>query len=461
MVLLVPLVALAAPRITPPPRQVEWTGARFQFARPVGIEARGPEERAAAQWLAGELRRGHRLTVAYPGKARVGGIRLRLDAAEGAEAYRLETAEEETVIRGGSLRGLLYGCRTLMEIIEPGGRVWGARIADRPELAFRGVHICIFPGTSLEDVRRAIRMAARYRYNAVVLETWASLASLSHPYTAYEHAYAAAELRPLVELARGLGMDVIPALNSWGHASGMRGRSREHVVLDRFPEKAALFEPGGWSFCLSNPEIYANLFDRYAELMELCGPSPWFHAGMDEAWGYGGYQPCPRCRGREPHTLIAAHIGRIHQYLAAKGRQVFMWHDMFIRPDDPDVGPVSPANSRPPVNSHLALARLPRDVVVNAWNYDAVRPWPVPKYFKDRGYRVVVSPWKSRPNTIMLVNTAKELGLMGVLETTWDSLDVCLPSIGEAGVLAWTPPGFDLRAVPFDHWLETIRDLPQ
>ena len=112
------------------------------------------------------------------------------------------------------------------------------------------------------------------------------------------------------------------------------------------------------------------------------------------------------------------------------------------------------------MNSHLALAELPKDVIVNAWNYDATAPWPVPKYFKDRGYRVLVSPWKSKANTVMMVNTAKQLGLMGMLETTWDSLDVCLPSIGEAGVLAWTAPGFDLKAVPFAHWLEAIRTLP-
>ena len=452
--------SLAGAGVTPEPRRVEWTGELFALEDPVRIDAAHPEAQPAARRLAEALRM-ERRRAAVRSRPRLGAIRLAIDPRETRpEGYRLETSAAGAVIRAGTARGLLHGVGTLLQLIDAAGRVAGARIEDWPELAFRGVHICVFPGTDLRQVERAIRMAARYKHNAVALEMWASLASASHPYTAYQHAYTAADLRPLVELARGFGMDVIPALNSWGHASGMRQRSAAHVVLDRFPEKAALFEPGGWSFCLSNPAIYPVLFDRYAELMELMGPSPYFHAGMDEAWGYAPYHPCPRCGEKPAHELIAAHIARLHGHLAARGRQVFMWHDMFLRPEEPGLGRVSPANSRPPVNSHLALPTVPRDVIINAWNYDAAQPWPAPRFFHERGYRVVVSPWKSRPNTVMMVNTAKELGLMGVLATTWDSLDVCLPSIGEAGVLAWTAPGYDLNAVPFDHWLGVIRALP-
>lgn len=59
-----------------------------------------------------------------------------------------------------------------------------------------------------------------------------------------------------------------------------------------------------------------------------------------------------------------------------------------------------------------------------------------------------------------MVNEAKKMNAMGMLETTWDSLDVTLPTVGEAGVLAWTAPGFDLNAVPYESFLESIRRLP-
>jgi hypothetical protein len=108
----------------------------------------------------------------------------------------------------------------------------------------------------------------------------------------------------------------------------------------------------------------------------------------------------------------------------------------------------------------LALETLPKDVIIAAWNYAETRRWPVPRYFHEKGFRVLVCPWKTRPNTVALVNAAKQDDLFGLLATTWDSLDVSLPSVAQAGVLAWTAPSFDLNAVPFDHWLAALRKLP-
>jgi len=72
---------------------------------------------------------------------------------------------------------LLYGCQTLLQLVEPGGAgrgpsLPGVRIRDWPQLAFRGVHLCIFPNTELAAIRQAILLAARYKYNAVVIEPW-------------------------------------------------------------------------------------------------------------------------------------------------------------------------------------------------------------------------------------------------------------------------------------------------
>jgi hypothetical protein len=327
-------------------------------------------------------------------------------------------------------------------------------------LSFRGVHICIFPETELEAVKQAILLAARFKYNAVVIELWASLKYKKHPETAYEHSYTPDQLRPLIELGHALHMDMIPALNSWGHASGMRGASSEHVVLDRFPQWQSLYEPDGWSFCLTNPKIYDQLFDRYGELLQLFDHPKYFHVGMDEAWGHRGLMESEECRGPDPLKTITNHLDRIHQYFAQRNTKVIMWHDMFIQRDDPQLGRLSPANSVPPFNTHFALPALPKDVIIAAWNYSETKEWPVPKYFHDKGYPVVVCPWKAKKNTISLLNTAKELNLLGVLATTWDSLDIALPTVAQAGVLAWTEPGFDLQKVPFDQWLAVIRQLP-
>jgi hypothetical protein len=381
------------------------------------------------------------------------------------EGYLLDVGRREAVVIAQSPRGLLYGSQTLLQLVRPaespgGKQLLGVTILDYPQLPFRGVHLCIFPNTELAAIRQAILLAARFKYNAVVIEPWASLKSKSHPETAYEDAYRPDEIRPVVELGRALCMDMIPMLNSWGHASGMRRTSAEHVVLDRFPEFKGLYEPDGWSFCLTNPAIYGQLFDRYGELLELFGPTPYFHAGMDEAWGHMGLMENCACRSDNPRKVLVEHLGKIHGYFAQREMQVIMWHDMFLQPNHPQLGRVSPAGSVPPINSHLALETLPKDVIIAAWNYAETRRWPVPRYFHEKGFRVLVCPWKTRPNTVALVNAAKQDDLFGLLATTWDSLDVSLPSVAQAGVLAWTAPSFDLNAVPFDHWLAALRKLP-
>jgi hypothetical protein len=166
------------------------------------------------------------------------------------------------------------------------------------------------------------------------------------------------------------------------------------------------------------------------------------------------------CRGENPRATLAAHLKAICGYFTERKVQVIAWHDMFIERNHPQLGRLSPANSVPPFNSHLVLDELPKDLIIDAWNYDQIAEWPVPKYFHDRGFPVLVSPWKSRGNTVMLLNAAKRLNAMGLLETTWDSLDVSLPSVGEAGILAWTAPGFKLEDVPFQELLGAVKQFP-
>lgn len=414
------------------------------------------------------------------------------------EGYLLTVSKEKATVLAATPRGCWYGCLTLLQLMEIASgdkttglaensecptnvsghsegsheevkrevgseqELWlpGVWICDWPQLRFRGVHLCIFPTTELAAIRQAILWAARFKCNAVVIEPWASLKSNRHPELAYAHAYTPEQIRPLIRLGQALHLDMVPMLNSWGHASGMRSRSGEHVVLDRFPQYRSLFEADGWSFRLANPEIYTLLFDRYEELLELFGRVRYFHVGMDEAWGHLGGVKLELPAGKQPHELAAEHILKLHQYFTDRKIQILMWHDMLIQRGDPELKGAGPAGSIPPYNTHLVLDKLPRDVIIAAWNYDVVGDWPIPRYFRDKGFPVVVCPWKTRRNTITLVNQAKELDLLGVLATTWDSLDVSLPSVAQAAVLAWEEPDSDLLRIPFDHWLAELRKLP-
>lgn len=479
-----PATHAAPPLLTPAPRQLDWTEGRMDLSCGAALVA-GDAERQVGRVLAAEMLRltGIRLAendadcakpkiVLALANSPQGQAAIRAASSWAAwppprnidEGYLLEVTPTRATVVAASPRGLLYGGQTLLQLVELGAakdkkELRAVRIVDYPQLAFRGVHVCVFPNTELAAVRQAILLAARYKLNAVVLEFWSSLQSKSHPETAYEHAYSPQEIRPLVQLGRALQLDMIPMLNSWGHASGMRSRSGEHAVLDRHPQLKGLYEPDGWSFCLTNPEVRKHLFDRYEELLDLFGPCKYFHVGMDEAWGHLGPVDARSCRGQDPRKTLQEHLAAICDWFARRKIRVIMWHDMFLQRNHPQLGRVSPANSTPPLNSHLVLDQLPKDVIMAAWNYDQV-DWPVPRYFHQKGFPVLVCPWKTRANTISLLETAKRHDLLGALGTTWDSLDVALPSVAQAGVLAWTAPGYDLKQVPFDHWLATIRQHP-
>ena len=72
--------------------------------------------------------------------------------------------------------------------------------------------------------------------------------------------------------------------NHLGHASASRSSYGRHVVLDQNPRLATLFEPDGWTWCLSNPETLELLRAIRSELIELFGEGGFFHIGCDEAY---------------------------------------------------------------------------------------------------------------------------------------------------------------------------------
>lgn len=110
-----------------------------------------------------------------------------------------------------------------------------------------------------------------------------------------DHYYTKLEIKPLIDLVRGLGMQVIPMFNHLGHASGSRECFGRHVILNQNPKLALLFEPDGWSWCLSNPKTLKLLEKIREELMDLCGEGDYLLIGGDDSLcPYSQTLPGPR-----------------------------------------------------------------------------------------------------------------------------------------------------------------------
>ena len=350
---------------------------------------------------------------------------------EGDEAYFISADAAHGVrIVANTLTGVRWAAYTLRQLATAkrgtfktaGYQVPTMRIVDKPLLKFRGIHLCLIDPMRVTQIERAIRLAALMKFNYVVLEPWGTYKSEKHPWRNWPNAALdKATVRRLVAVGRDLGVTLIPQINLFGHASAARGVSLKHCVLDFHPEYEPLFEPGGWNWCLSNPETQRVLRELVAEMHEDFGNPPFFHIGCDEA------QPptCAECRKVPYGELVCKHITGIAQFIKSRGAQAMMWHDMLIDKDDPRWNGFVAMGSK--ATATLADT-LPRDVIVCDWQYsygdmnETRADWPTIGYFKEKGFRVCGAPWRNFNAMKPMADYIARVGGFGILETTWNHL---------------------------------------
>jgi tRNA threonylcarbamoyladenosine modification (KEOPS) complex Pcc1 subunit len=306
-------------------------------------------------------------------------------------------------------------------------------IQDWPAIQFRGLHLCIFPETTPLMIEKAIRLAAFFKFTDVVLEFWGMLRLEALKELSWPEAWSKAEAGKLIAIARGMGLEVIPMFNCWGHAAASRMSCGRHVVLNQNPRLAPLFEPDGWTWCLTNPNAQALIRRVCAEMIELSGPGQYFHIGCDEAYSHA---TCDRCRQTDRVKLFADHINNLSAHLEQRGRRVIMWGDSLLeRSKWPK--PFE-ANGSPVLPTHEALDRLSRRIVIADWQYDVVKgDVPTLAYFHRLGFDTLACPWNVSDN-IRTLTQAAVTNHSGLLMTTWTQLSHSLPQLPYFAACAWS-----------------------
>ena len=362
-----------------------------------------------------------------------------------ADTYALTADETHIAVTARNEKGLLEGFMTLLQLICPQNlevgqeafSVSGTEIHDAPAIGFRGVHLCIFPESRLITLKKAIHLAGFLKMTHVVLEFWGVYPYEAMPELCWrQKSFTRAEIRELVDLIHSYGMEVIPMINHFGHASSSRVGMGRHTVLNANPRRAKLYEPDGWTWCLSNPDTFQLLHDMREELYTLCGEGSYFHLGFDEAYSFA---TCEQCRKRVPYELLAEYINRLTEDVAAHGRRPILWHDEFLNGNDFWGKIHSPvvANGQNH-NTYPALDLLDRRVILADWQYDYRNGENVTtQYFMDKGFDVLLSPWDNPENIRSLAANTKSLGAMGILLTTWDHLPAYLHRFPAAAEMVW------------------------
>ncbi len=338
---------------------------------------------------------------------------------------------------------------TLLQLLQPSRHAGEyslphVEIHDWPDIGFRGLHLCVFPETTELALEKAIRLAALLKFTHLTIEFWGMLKFDALRELSWPHAWDKQRASRLFDIARGFGLEIIPMFNGWGHAPASRVAMGRHVVLDQNPALAPLFEPDGWTWCVSNPESQKILRAVYDELIELAGPGRYFIIGCDEAYSHA---TCDSCRRHDPVELFTGHINSLAKFVQSRGRRPIMWGDALL---ERARWPVPyEANACPVLSTHESLPHLSRDIVIADWHYGVTTgEIATLAHFREQGFDVLGCPWgMSRANSLLTANAAiKQSG--GFLSTTWNSIEECIPQLIITATHAWNAGNLPATVTP-------------
>jgi len=248
-----------------------------------------------------------------------------------------------------------------------------------------------------------------------------------HPELASPHAFSKEEMKELIEKAADLGINVVPEVESLGHAR----------CITSLPEYAELADGGEFGFnaiCPSHPKTLPLLAEIIAEVAGVFA-SPYFHAGMDEV----DLGDCPRCaaraEGKEDWWIYLEHAKAIHKIVTAAGKEMIIWADHVEKAPE-------------------MLEELPRDVILAHWHYTDIRADAIRRSVK-AGFRVIGCPAMCHSGDVIMPNMGNFVNMagmvvelaklkpagqvLGVANTWWTSWrglrDAYLPAVAYTGEL--------------------------
>lgn len=361
---------------------------------------------------------------------------------EKGDEYTVCINKEGVGILSDSGQGLLRGFMMLMMCIEQlSADSFGIEcrnIHGNFKVSNRMMHLCVFPETTFETLKRQVRLCGVLQYTHIIIEFWGMFKYDCLKELSWPCAFEKERISEIVNEARGMGMEPIPMFNHLGHASQCRIVNGKHTVLDQNLGLSYLFTPDGWAWNINSEDTHRLLKNVRKELYEIFGKGEYVHLGCDEAYIFG--------KGYIEKSELRDYLGKITSEAVSEGRKPIIWADMLV--GDKEAGCSGERYYCAKVETEeaeLIRASLAPETIIADWQYNInegqVKTSVV---LKKKGYDVVICPWHETKNIEACVNTALEQKLFGVMETAWHTLSdkmqsllVCARRCGLPGT-AWS-----------------------
>ncbi len=296
-------------------------------------------------------------------------------------------------------------------------------------LPIRGIHLAAPKPADMPLALRLIEQGlGKEGVNVLILEFNYGFRSQKRPEVSEPDALSLDQVRELAMACKKSNIRLIPMINLLGHQSWAKttfGLLRAHPEFDetpgKYPDNNGIYCR---SYCPRQPQVHEVLFDLIDELVDATGANA-FHAGMDEVFLLGE-DDCPRCRGKNKAELFAGEVKAIHDHLASRRVETWIWGDRLLDGNVTGFGKWEASENQ----TAPAIGQIPKDVIIADWHYDQAHPTAA--YFAINGFRVLSSPWR-RPGVALdqlaqirdiKAHSSPEVAdrMLGVLQTSWVGL---------------------------------------
>lgn len=170
-----------------------------------------------------------------------------------------------------------------------------------------------------DSLEKLLPLLKKMGYNLVMLYTEDTYEIDGEPYFGYMRGrYSKQELKDIDALARSLGMELVPCVQTLAHLNGTLRWKQIPTDCD--------------DILLCDDEKTYEFLQRMFDTLAECFSSKRIHIGMDEAHNLGrgkhldihGYEPV--------HTIMKRHLDRILPMIHQHWDEVLIWSDMYFRP---------------------------------------------------------------------------------------------------------------------------------